>query len=159
MNNRHSLPLLGMAAAACVALVGCTTSPSYGNSGYRSPTYGSSTAACYDCGTVTHIQAVGTTGTRSGATGAVIGGLVGAAAGREIAEDESTGRRNTATVAGAAAGALAGSAIQRNMNDNAGYNVTVRMDDGRLVTVSQSDLGGIREGSYVRVANGRAWVR
>ena len=89
----------------------------------------------------------------------VIGGLVGAAAGRELAEDESKGRQNTATVAGAAAGALAGSAIQKNIGDNHSYNVTVRMDDGRLVTVHQSDLGGVREGSYVRVANGRAWVR
>ena len=61
-------------------------------------------------------------------------------------------------MAGAAAGALAGSAIQKNINKNS-YNVTVRMDDGRLVTVNQSDLGGLREGSYVRVANGRAWVR
>lgn len=155
MKFRHPLPLLGVAAAACVALAGCASSPSYGNSGYTSG-YGSSTA-CYDCGTVTRIETVGT-GSRSGATGAVIGGLVGAAAGRELAEDESTGRRNTATVAGAAAGALAGSAIQRNMNDNS-YNVTVRMDDGRLVTVNQADLGGVREGSYVRVANGRAWVR
>jgi outer membrane lipoprotein SlyB len=155
MNNRHSLPLLGVAAAACVALAGCASSPAYTNSGYTSPSYGNA-SACYDCGTVTRIETVGTT--RSGATGAVIGGLVGAAAGRELAEDESTGRKNTATVAGAAAGALAGSAIQRNMNDNS-YNVTVRMDDGRMVTINQSDLGGVREGSYVRVANGRAWVR
>jgi len=88
----------------------------------------------------------------------VLGGVVGAAAGRELAKDESKGRRNTATVAGAAAGALAGAAIQRNMN-NASYNVTVRMNDGRVTTVTQSDLGGIREGSYVRVYNGRAWLQ
>ena len=137
-------------------MVGCaTTSPNYGD-GYSSPPPSSSTA-CYDCGTVTRIDAVGTT--RSGTTGAVIGGIVGAAAGRQLAEDESKGRQNTATVAGAAAGALAGSAIQKNIGNNNSYNVTVRLDDGRFVTVSQSDLGGIREGSYVRVANGRAWVR
>ena len=29
----------------------------------------------------------------------------------------------------------------------------------RIVVVSQNDLGGIREGSYVRVYNGRAWAR
>jgi outer membrane lipoprotein SlyB len=28
-----------------------------------------------------------------------------------------------------------------------------------VVTVGQSDLGGIREGSYVRVYNGRAWLQ
>jgi outer membrane lipoprotein SlyB len=35
----------------------------------------------------------------------------------------------------------------------------VRMNDGRSTVVTQSDLGGIREGSYVRVTNGRAYLR
>ena len=148
--------LISAAAAAMLALAGCaTTSP---NSSYG---YGSalppSTGACYDCGTVTRIDTLAGA-QNSGATGAVLGGVVGAAAGRTLAKDESKGRRNTATVAGAAAGALAGAAIQRNMN-NASYNVTVRMNDGRMVTVTQSDLGGIRERSYVRVYDGRAWLQ
>ena len=157
MNTRHSLPLLGIAAAACVALVGCASSPAYtSNGGYSSPSYGST--SCYDCGTVTRIETLATT--RSGATGAVIGGLVGAAAGRELAEDESKGRQNTATVAGAAAGALAGSAIQKNMANKAtSYNVYVRMDNGSAVTLNQADVNGISEGSYVRVYNGRVWAR
>ena len=143
-------------AIASLALAGCaTTSPGYG--GYGSP-QPSSTAACYDCGTVQRIDTVGT-GARSGVAGAVIGGVVGAAAGRELADDESKGRQNTATVAGAVAGAVAGSAIQRNMSGGTSYNVQVRMNDGRIVTVTQTDLGGIREGSYVRVYDGRAWLR
>lgn len=155
MNTRNFL-LIGIAAAS-MALAGCATSPGYGggygSSGYG---YGGSTASCYDCGTVTRIEQVGTP-TR-GTTGAVLGGIVGAAAGRELADDESKGRRNTATVAGAAAGALAGSAIERNTR-GVRYNVYVRMDDGRVVTVTQADLAGIREGSYVRVINGRATLR
>ncbi|WP_147653880.1 glycine zipper 2TM domain-containing protein [Vulcaniibacterium gelatinicum] len=142
------------AAIAALALAGCaTSSPYYGST---SPPYGASPAQCYDCGTVVRIESVGTP--RSGATGAVLGGIVGAAAGRELAEDESKGRRNTATVAGAVAGAAAGAAIERNVA-GAHYNVHVRMNDGRIVVVSQKDLGGIREGSYVRVYNGRAWLR
>ena len=31
--------------------------------------------------------------------------------------------------------------------------------DGRSTVVTQEDLGGIREGSYVRIYNGRAWAR
>ena len=92
------------------------------------------------------------------ATGAVLGGLVGAAAGRELADDESKGRQNTATVAGAVAGAVAGNAIQNRVQGDR-FNVYVRMDDGRTTTVTQDDLGGIRVGTYVRVYNGRAWVR
>lgn len=153
-----NIRLIGAATVIAMgALAGCaSTSNGYGY-GSAPPPAGS---ACYDCGTVTRIDTIGTGTTSSGATGAVLGGVVGAAAGRELADDESKGRRNTATVAGAAAGALAGAAIQRNMNrNNATYNVTVRMSDGRIVTVSQSDLGGIREGSYVRVHDGRAWLQ
>jgi outer membrane lipoprotein SlyB len=157
-----NIRLISAAAIASLALAGCATSPSsgYGNGyGYGNAPPPSSSAACYDCGTVQRIDAVGTGTQGSNVTGAVLGGVVGAAAGRTLAKDESKGRRNTATVAGAAAGALAGSAIQRNMNDNTGYNITVRMNDGRVVTVSQGDLGGIREGSYVRVYDGRAWLQ
>lgn len=148
--------LISVAAAASLALAGCAT-PGY-NSGY-SGGYGPgpATVNCMDCGTVTRIEQ--TSGSNAPqATGAVIGGLVGAAAGRELADDESSGRRNTATAAGAVAGALAGNAIQ-NRVENATYNVHVRMSDGRNVVVSQNDLGGLRVGSAVRVYNGRAWAR
>lgn len=152
-----NIRLIGVAAAATLALAGCaTTSPGYGY-GSPSPT----SAACYDCGTVTRIEMISSGQSRvPNATGAVLGGIVGAAAGRELADDESKGRQNTATVAGAVAGAVAGNAIQnRAQANNNTYNVHVRMNDGRTTVVTQNDLGGIREGSYVRVYNGRAWLR
>lgn len=156
MNTMH-LRLLGVATAASLALAGCATS-GYGGAGYGSaPPPGSSGVSCYDCGTVTRIEMIGGS-TAPSATGAVLGGLVGAAAGRKIADDDSEGRKNTATVAGAVAGAVAGNAIQKRVS-GARYNVHVRMNDGRTTIVTQNDLGGIREGSYVRVYNGRAWVR
>lgn len=101
------------------------------------------------------------TSTMPRATGAVVGAVVGAVAAREIAKDQtdSKGRQNTATAAGAAAGALAGNAIQNRTGAGGSYNVYVRMQDGRETVVTQSDIGGIRQGSYVRVYNGRAWPR
>ena len=152
--------LIGVAAAAALAMAGCTTTPGYGtNSGYGPPP-ASSTANCYDCGTVTRIDMIGGGSSVPNATGAVLGGIVGAAAGRELADDESEGRQNTATVAGAVAGAVAGNAIQNRVQaNNNTYSLTVRMQDGRSVVVTQGELGGIREGSYVRVYNGRAWLR
>ena len=152
---------------ASLALASCaTTAPGYGtpSSGYYPPA-SSNTASCYDCGTVTRIEVISTGSTSSvpNATGAVLGGIVGAAAGRELAGDDNKGRRNTATVAGAVAGAVAGNAIQNRVQANNGtggsYNVYVRMNDGRTTVVTQNDLGGIREGSYVRVYNGRASLR
>lgn len=160
--NISNLRVLGVAAAATLAVSGCASS-GYGSTGAgygSSPAYGGSTATCYDCGTVTRIEQTGGGGNVPNATGAVLGGLVGAAAGREIADNQtdSEGRKNTATVAGAVAGAIGGNAIQ-NRAQAGSYNVYVRMDDGRTTVVTQNDLGGIREGAYVRVNNGRAWAR
>ena len=149
------LQMLAAAAVATIALAGCaSTSPSYSNGGYNNPP--PATQACYDCGTVTRIDAVGGQPT-SGTTGAVLGGVVGAVAGHELAKDSSKGKQNTATVAGAVGGAVAGSASQKNMNKPTSYTVYGRMDNGNNVSVNQADLGSIREGSYVRVYNGRAW--
>lgn len=167
--NTKNFRLLAVAAAASLALAGCATSPGYGggggynNGGYNNPPpsgYGNQNNSCYDCGIVTRIEQISTQSNAPSATGAVLGGLVGAVAGRKIADDhtDSKGRKNTATVGGAVAGAIAGNAIQNRVGAPS-YNVYVRMDDGRTQVVTQKDLGGIRENTYVRVNNGRAYVR
>jgi outer membrane lipoprotein SlyB len=162
MNTR----LIGATALlASLAAAGCaTTSPGYTNSGYG---YGASApvpsdTSCYDCGTVTRIEVASSTRSNvPNATGAVLGGIVGAVAGREISGKTggSAGNKNVATAAGAVAGAVAGNAIQNHAQAQGSYNVYVRMNDGRSTVVTQSDLSGIREGSYVRVTNGRAYLR
>ena len=111
---------------------------------------------CDQCGVVQSIENVGRT---PNATGAVLGGIVGAVAGREIAKNQtdSKGRQNTATVAGAVAGAAVGNAIQNHAGT--GYNIVVRTNDGRTLTAMQDDIGAIRVGSYVEVKNGHAYLR
>lgn len=156
IRNTH-LRLLGATMLTTVlAATGCasTNSSGYGYSNNRAP----SGAACYDCGSVTRIEA-GAGSRAPNATGAVVGGLIGAVAAREVAKDrtDSTGRQNTATVAGAAAGAAIGNAVQNRAGT--GYNIYVRMQDGRQVVAMQDDLGNIRVGSYVRVVNGRAYLQ
>ncbi len=132
---------------------GCaSTAPGYSSGNqYNSGNYSN----CYDCGTVTSIQGGG-----SGTTGAVVGGLIGAVAGHEVSAHTggSTGNQNLSAVAGAAAGAVAGNAIAKN-RDGSGYLVSIRMNDGRMTSVSQLDLNGIREGSRVRISNGRAYLQ
>jgi outer membrane lipoprotein SlyB len=148
------IQLIAAAAVATVALAGCaTTSPGYGSSGYNNG-YGNSggnynTNRCADCGIVTRINQVASGRSAPSATGAVLGGIVGAVAGHEISDHTggSRGNKNIAAAAGAVGGALAG-------ND-----ITVRMDDGRTVVVNQRDLGGIRENTYVRVVNGKVILR
>ena len=143
------------ALLASLALAGCATTAPAGsyNGGYNN---GYSNASCYDCGTVQSIENVGRT---PNATGAVLGGLVGAAATSEVAKDHtnSSAQANRAAVAGAVAGAVVGNAIQNRAGT--GYNIVVRTSDGRILTAMQDDLGAIRVGSYVEVRNGRAILR
>lgn len=143
-------------ALSPLALTGCATSGSgYAGSGAG---YGSSQTTCYDCGTVTRIEQ-GAGSRTPNATGAVVGAVIGGLAARELADNrtDSEGRKNTATVAGAAAGGVIGNAIQNRAGT--GYNIFVRMRDGREIVVSQDDLNGIREGSTVRIVNNRATLR
>ncbi len=160
MKLTHSRSIITtVVATAALAMAGCVTSPGYSSGGgYNTqPTYGNQ-GSCQDCGTIVRIEQIGGGSNVPNATGAVIGGLVGAVAGRELTDDKSKGRQNTATVAGAAAGALAGNAIQKNVSGDT-YRVQVRMDNGRTVTVNQRNVNNMREGSYVRVYGGEAHLR
>ncbi len=142
-------------AVSTLSLAGCATGPSGGYSNGGGSAYGNSQTACYDCGTVTRIEQ-GAGSRTPNATGAVVGALIGGLAARELAKNrtDSHGKQNTATVGGAVAGGVIGNTIQNRAGT--GYNIFVRMRDGREIVVSQDDLNGIREGSSVRIANNRA---
>ncbi len=157
------IKLIAAGAIATLALAGCATSPGYGGGGYNngySSNSGYQNRTCADCGIVTRINTVQSGRSAPSATGAILGGIVGAVAGHEISDHTggSRGNKNIAAVAGAAGGALAGNRIQKNVTSDT-YDITVRMDDGRTVVVNQRDLAGIRENTYVRVVNGRVVLR
>lgn len=160
------IQLIAAAAVATVALAGCaTTSPGYGSGGYNNGYgnnggYNNTNNRCADCGIVTRINQVASGRTAPSATGAILGGLVGAVAGHEISDHTggSKGNQNIAAAAGAVGGALAGNQIQKNVTSDT-FDISVRMDDGRTVVVNQRDLGGIRENTYVRVVNGKVILR
>ena len=113
--NIQNVRLLGVAAAATIALAGCATPPGYSSA--PAPSYGGSSyggnSTCYDCGTVTRIEQVTTGSSAPSATGAVLGGIVGAVAGHEISRHTggSEGHQNVAAAAGAVGGAIAGKVI------------------------------------------------
>jgi len=138
-----------LATAAVLLASACSTQPSAQRYVNYQPSQRVETERCYDCGTIETINRVqnARANTRSGA---VLGGVLGAIVGNELADDSSRGRRNTATVAGAAAGALAGNAIENRANAES-FEITVRMDDGRRLTLNMTRLPeGIRSGTYVR---------
>jgi len=151
-------------ALSILALTACeTTGSGYSsrdNGRYGDGYYGSSRssdnsrdARCADCGVVTRIDRNSGSGSSSGG-GAVIGAVVGGVLGNQVGSGSG---RTAATVAGAVAGGVAGNSIERR-NDRSNYAVTVRMDRGGELRLSQNDLNGIREGDRVRVRNGRIWL-
>ena len=139
-----------LAAALALALSACS---SYGgNDNYRSSSYNNAPANCYDCGVVQRIESYTGEQRRTSGAGAVAGALIGGALGNQVGSGDG---KTAATVAGAVAGGFAGNAIEKNM-DKTWHEVTIRMNDGRTVVLSQDDLNGVREGSRVIIRNGRA---
>ena len=143
-----------LAGALGLALAGCTSSsPQYVSSG---PVYGSGAAGmCVDCGVVQRISSY--TGERHGTTGAgaVVGAVVGGAVGNQVGDGDG---KTAATVAGAVVGGIVGNNVEKNRAGGTWYELQVQMADGRNVTVTQDDLNGIREGTRVRLRDGRAYL-
>jgi outer membrane lipoprotein SlyB len=145
--NTLRIPAVLATALLAASLAACASNAG-GSRVVSSAPYSTS---CYDCGTVERVTPVQTTGTSSGG-GAVLGGIVGGVVGSQVGDGDG---KKAATVAGVVGGAVAGNAIEKNMAKT-GYEVTVRMDDGRRLTVTQPDIdAGLREGSRVRLDDGR----
>lgn len=112
-------------------------------------------APCADCGVIESIRVVQVAGNTSG-LGAAAGGVTGAIVGSQIGRGDG---RTIATIAGAAGGAYAGNAIEKNMNKRTAYRVTLRMDDGSQRSLTQSEAPAYPVGERVRIENGRVAER
>lgn len=152
------IPLVVAAALASVALAGCETTP-YNNSGYSrpAPVYGSGPVRCDSCGVVKEVQQVYVERKSNGTLGAVIGAVAGGLLGNTIGKGDG---RKAATVAGAVAGGVVGNKVATaNSGTEVAWQVTVRLDNGQYVTVTQQDDPRVREGDYVQVQDGRVYPR
>ena len=107
---------------------------------------------CANCGTVEAIRQVQLSGSPSG-VGAVAGGLTGAVVGSQFGRGDG---RTALTVLGAAGGALAGNAIEKDMKKTTAWRITVRMDDDSHRALSQAEPPALAVGDKVRVVQGRA---
>lgn len=145
--KKHTLPLLLICAAslaACASNTPYQTSRPYENGQTQ---YGAH-------GTIESINWIGNDRPSSGA-GSVVGGIVGAIVGNQVGGG--TGRA-VATVAGGIGGAVIGNNLEKNRNDNF-YQIRIRMDDGGHHVVHQDDIGNLRVGDRIRIANGRAYLQ
>ncbi|MBK1706141.1 glycine zipper 2TM domain-containing protein [Halochromatium glycolicum] len=98
-------------------------------------------------GTVQSVRSVRIEGTKSGA-GTLAGGAIGGLLGNEVGAG--TGR-TLATIGGGIAGAVAGSAVEEGVTRQRGLEITVQLDNGRTVAVTQAADESFAPGDRVRV--------
>lgn len=125
--------------------------PDPGTAAMPAPVAAATRPACADCGTVETFREVQVKGDGS-PVGAVAGGAAGALIGHQFGRG---GGKDLLTIAGAIGGAFAGHEIERNVRKKTRYEVSVRMEDGSLRTVTQDAAPGWRVGERVRVLDNR----
>lgn len=102
---------------------------------------------CVDCGTVTSVREVKTPGEGSG-IGAVAGGVLGGVIGNQFGRGNG---KDATRILGAIGGAVAGHQIEKQARATSRYEVTVRMEDGSLRTLTRTGDPGVKAGDRIRV--------
>jgi outer membrane lipoprotein SlyB len=109
-------------------------------------------ATCRNCGVVESVVPVRRPGQTQGIAGTqvtpgmAIGGVVGGLLGNQVGHGNG---RTAATVVGAAGGAYAGHAIEKNRAQRTAYVMHIRMQDGSMRTIEQT--AALRKGARVVV--------
>ena len=143
-----------MALALCaVAMVSGCAQRGLGGADYsRSQVRGEQTVRI---GVVESVRDVRIDGRDSGvgtAAGAVLGGIAGSEVGK--------GRGSVAgAVAGAVVGGIIGQSIEKSNSDRRGIEVTVKLDSGKIIAITQEADEVLRVGDRVRVLSGQGATR
>ncbi len=98
-------------------------------------------------GTVDSVRSVLIQGAQTG-VGPMAGAVIGGAAGNAVGGGNG---QIITTVAGALLGGLAGAAAEAGASRQEGQQITIRMDDGRLIAVVQSGKVAFTSGERVQV--------
>ena len=114
-------------------------------------------AVCATCGTVESVRAIEQQGEGSG-LGAIAGGVLGGLAGHQVGGGT---RKKVMTVLGAVGGGYAGNEVEKRVRAVKAYDVSVRMEDGSVRTLRQSEAVApgtpvVVEGGVLRVVPARS---
>lgn len=149
MNSK--LPLVVLLGSLAAMVAGCT----FPSSRRTVPIGQANVLQRTELGTVTSVREVNIEGQKSN-LGLYGGGLIGGAA-------ASGGRGVGGAVAqagGAVAGAVVGQAVEEAATRKRAQEITIRLDDGSTVTVTQESATGLfMDGDRVRVLNGGGHAR
>ena len=150
MNIKY-LVVLGTVAAALLA--GCAA-PGLGGGNYnRAQVRGEQTVRL---GVVENVRDVAIDARDTG-TGTLAGAAIGGIAGSTLGGGY---KANAAgSIAGAVIGGIIGNAVEKDANDRKGVEVTVRLEGGKLIAVTQEKDEEFRVGDKVRILSGQGATR
>jgi outer membrane lipoprotein SlyB len=147
----NRLKLAGVMMAVALLAGGCASSMSSG--GYTR----SQARQVQDVqmGVVDSVRQVQLEGTKT-PVGTIAGAAVGGIAGSNIGGGKGS---TVGAIIGAVAGGLAGSAIEEGVTKKPGLEITIKLDNGRMIAVTQEADEDIRPGDRVRVLSGGGATR
>ena len=145
------ITLISATALSVAVLTGCVGSQS-GSSYSRSQTRGEMNVRM---GVVESVRQVAIEGTQSG-VGAVAGGAIGGVAGSTVGQGKGS---TIGSVVGAVLGGVAGQAIEEKTTKKDGLEITVKLDSGQLIAVTQEADEQFHSGDRVRVLSGSGVTR
>ena len=141
------------AVVTIATLVGCAQ-PGLGGGNYtRGQVRGEQSVRV---GTVENVRDV-VIDARDTGTGTLAGAAIGGVAGSTLGG----GSRANAVgaIAGAVVGGIIGNAVEKNNNDRRGVEVTVRLEGGKLIAITQEKDEEFRVGDRVRILSGQGTTR
>lgn len=106
--------------------------------------------SCDTCGVVQGIEEVDVKG-QPNYVGAIAGGVAGAVLGSQVGKGDG---RTVAQVLGAVGGAYAGREVEKRVRSTKRYDVTVRLYNGTVQTVSHEQDPKLRVGGQVKIVGG-----
>ena len=101
-------------------------------------------------GVVESVRQVQIEGTRS-SIGAVAGSVVGGIAGSNVGQGKGS---SVGAILGAVGGGVAGQALEQGMTRKPGLEITVRLDNGAMVAITQEADEAFKPGERVRILAG-----
>jgi outer membrane lipoprotein SlyB len=149
--NIGLVKLIAVAAVAVAVLGGCASSMS-GSAYSRGQARQVQEVKMGMVESVRQVKIEGTQSPVGTGAGAVIGGIAGSNVGG--------GKGSTvATILGAVAGGVAGSMIEEGVMSKNGLEITVKLDNGSLIAITQEADEQFRVGERVRILSGGGVTR
>ena len=149
--NINLVKLIAFVAASVAVLGGCASSMS-GGAYSREQARQVQEVKMGMVESVRHVKIEGTKTPVGTGAGAVVGGIAGSNIG--------AGKGSTVgMILGAVAGGVAGSLIEEGVTSKDGLEVTVKLDSGRLIAITQEADEQFRVGERVRVLSGGGVTR